>query len=277
MTQLPPPSLPGPHPDPAPDDATPSSRRRWAIGAGIAGSGLAVAAIVAGTTAIASSGSSADAPTAVATEAVPTVERDGSDELPPELDEFITGAEQFGQCLAEQLDLPTDGAMHGGSGTVIVTDPNGEGELTIIEFGEGDGSVTVERSGDDITVDSDGDVTVTDGEDIMSNLDDFFADAGTAFEACRDQLPELPPLDDVIGSIPGLEDFNLDDFNLDDFNLDDFDLDQLPNLDEFDLDPEQLPSLDELQEQLPNLDEFLQDLENLDLDQLFGDLFDQQN
>ena len=255
----------------------PSSRRRWAVPAAVAAAGLGVAAVVAGTTAIASSGSSSDGPTAVATEAVPAVENDGTGQVPPEFEEFVAGAEQFAECLQGELDLPTEPGQGGGSGTVIVGDPSGDGSLTIIEFGEGDGSVTVERSGDDITVESDGDVTVTDGEDIVSSLDELFSDAGAAFEACQDALPELPPVDEVIGSLPGLDDFNLDDFNLDDFNLDDFDLDQLPNLDEFEFDLDELPDLDQLEEQLPNLDEFLQDLENLDLDQLFQDLFDQQN
>ena len=44
-----------------------------------------------------------------------------------------------------------------GRSHVVVTGPDG---VSVVDFGEGDGSVTITKSGDAITVESDGDVTV---------------------------------------------------------------------------------------------------------------------
>ncbi len=271
MTQLPPPSFPAP---PTPDAEPPRSRRGWVIGASIVGVGLGVGGLVVGATALASSSGDEPAST-VSADALPTAI--DSDSLPPELDEFIAGAEEFGACITGQIDLPTHDAD--GGPLVIVADPSGDGDLQIIEFGEGDGSITIERSGDDITVDTDGDITATTGDDIVASLDDLFADLGTAFEACEGSLPPIPPLGDIFGDIPGLEDFNLDDFNLDDFDLDqlpgleDFNFDDF-NLDDFNLDDFNLDQFEDFEFDF-NLDDF--DIENLpSLDELF-DQFQQQN
>ncbi|MEM9517188.1 MAG: hypothetical protein AAGA42_20235 [Actinomycetota bacterium] len=271
MTQLPPPSFPAP---PTPDvEPPPRNRRGWVIGASVVGVGLGVGGLVIGATALASS--SGDEPaTTVSADALPAAI--DSDNLPPELDDFIAGAEEFGACITGQIDLPTHNAD--GGPLVIVADPSGDGDLQIIEFGDGDGSITIERSGDDITVDttttSGGDITTTTGDDIIASLDDLFADLGTAFEACAGSLPPIPPLGDIFGDIPGLEDFNLDDFDLDDFNLDDFDFDQLPGLEDFNLDDFDLDQFEDFEFDF-NLDDF--DLENLpSLDELF-DRFQQQN
>ncbi|MEO1058472.1 MAG: hypothetical protein AAFY28_16310 [Actinomycetota bacterium] len=285
MTQLPPPSFPAP---PTPEVEPPRSRHGWVIGASIVGVGLGVGGLVVGATALASSSGDEPAST-VSADASPAAIDSGN--LPPELDEFIAGAEEFGACITGQIDLPTHDAD--GGPLVIVADPSGDGELQIIEFGDADGSITIERSADDLTVDttttSGGDITTTTGDDLIASLDDLFADLGTAFEACEGSLPPIPPLGDIFGDIPGLEDFNLDDFNLDDFSLDDFSLDdfsldQLPGLEDFNLDDFDLDQFEDFEFDFNfddfdleefDLDDF--DIENLpSLDELF-DRFQQQN
>ena len=271
MTQLPPPSFPA---LPTPEVEPPRRRRGWVIGAGIAGVGLGIGGLVAGATALASSSGDQSAST-VSADPSPMVIDDGN--LRPELDEFIAGAEEFGACISGQIDLPTNDAE--GGPVVIVGDPSGDGELQIIEFGDGDGSITIERSGDDLTVDTDGDITATTGDDIVASLDDLFADLRAAFDACQGSLPQIPPLSDLFGDIPGLDDFDLDEFDLDDFNLDDFDLDQLPGLEDFNLDEFDLDQFENFEFEF-NFDDFNLDdldLENLpSLDELF-DRFRQQN
>ncbi|MEM8621864.1 MAG: hypothetical protein AAGF73_19340 [Actinomycetota bacterium] len=256
MTQLPPPSFPAP---PAPEVEPPRSRRGWVIGASIVGVGLGVGGLVVGATALASSSGNEPAST-VSADASPTAIDNG--DLPPDLDELVAGADEFVSCIAGQIDLSTNDAD--GGPLVIVANPNNDGELQIIEFGDGDGSITIERSGDDITVGTDGDITTTTGDDIITSLDDLFADLGTALDACQQSLPPIPPLGDIF------DDFNLEEFDFDQLpGLEDFDFDQLPGLEDFDFDQFQNFEFEF------NLDDF--DLENLpSLDELF-DRFQQQN
>lgn len=102
-------------------------------------------------------------------------------------------------------------------------------ELSFAEFGEGDGSVTITKSGDDLTITSEGDVDVEEvdwNEAIM--LDEFDAELAegdiellegfddAAFEAldeelasCEDQLPEGIDLVDEF-DLDELEEFDED-------------------------------------------------------------------
>ena len=68
-------------------------------------------------------------------------------------------------------------------------------DVSFAEFGEGDGTITIVKSGDDISVDTEGDVDVEtiDWNDEAMMLDGEFAIDGEfddAFSACDDQLPE---------------------------------------------------------------------------------------
>ena len=59
--------------------------------------------------------------------------------------------------LSDEFEFPKifDGAF--GQGHVVVVGPDG---VSVVDFGEGDGSVTITKDGDEITVESEGDVTV---------------------------------------------------------------------------------------------------------------------
>lgn len=105
---------------------------------------------------------------------------------------------------------------------------NGE-DMSFAEFGEGDGSIMITKTGDDISVTSDGDVVVEEidwdeleaegigvleGEVLEGDiemLDDFdheaFEEIEEALSTCDDQLPEGVDLDVEFGAI---EDFDFD-------------------------------------------------------------------
>jgi hypothetical protein len=64
------------------------------------------------------------------------------------------------------LSIPPLGDVFGG-GHVTVIDDDG---MTIADFGDGDGSVTITKQGDTITVTSEGDVTVQALDDLMGEM-----------------------------------------------------------------------------------------------------------
>lgn len=123
------------------------------------------------------------------------------DDLPFDLDvlEDLEGelAGEFGEF----------GMFEADGGSVTVTGPDG---VSIIDLGE-NGSVTVSKAGGEITVETDGDATVSD-------LEDLFGDVGAIFDGeFEGQLDEL--LDGQLGEL------------LDEEQLDEF-LESLPAMDE---------------------------------------------
>jgi hypothetical protein len=98
---------------------------------------------------------------------------------------------EFEACMDELGDI-TDGVpVIDPSGTVTVDGADGP---TIYDLGEGDGTITITKSGDDISVTTSGDVTEVD----LSMLDDLWEEHTAQFDACFELLPE-PPADDVEG------------------------------------------------------------------------------
>ena len=91
--------------------------------------------------------------------------------------------ESFKTCLTE---AGVEGFEHDEDGTEIsVTGPDG---LSIVRLG--DGSVTVTRSGDEVTITTTGDATVMDIEDLRTAWQTEAAAWQSAYESCRDRLPE---------------------------------------------------------------------------------------
>ena len=92
------------------------------------------------------------------------------------------------QCIGDlPFDLNFDGGpggldVFGSGGQITVTGPNG---LSVLEFGEGDGSVTITKKDGEITISSEGDV----------RENDLTApDASTPLPS----LPELPNFDQIL-------------------------------------------------------------------------------
>lgn len=92
-------------------------------------------------------------------------------------------------------------------------------DLTFADFGDGDGSITITKTGDDISVTSDGDVTVEEvdiesaiaefdgelgeGEIEMFDIDDeAFAEIDNALAGCDDKLPEGIDFEDFTEVMP---------------------------------------------------------------------------
>lgn len=91
--------------------------------------------------------------------------------------------ESFKTCLT---DAGVEGLEHDKDGVeVSVTGPDG---FSIVRLG--DGSVTVTRSGDDMTITTTGDATVMDIEDLRKAWQTEAAAWRSAFESCKDRLPE---------------------------------------------------------------------------------------
>lgn len=93
-------------------------------------------------------------------------------------------------------------------------------EMSFAEFGDGDGTITITKTGDDISVSSDGDVVVEtfdmadeaimlDGEILDGEAfeDDMFLDAELeeALSSCDDKLPEGIDLEDGFGVAVAVE------------------------------------------------------------------------
>jgi hypothetical protein len=157
----------------------------------------------------------------------------------PALDELTTSFEEFQQCLAAQLPDLEDGGwldLEGGElpdigdwdqefedllgGSVTVFSPGAEdGDLTLLDFGDGDGTITISQTDGMITVSTDGDVeTVDAGMPDLSDLDlsdfdlsdfdlsnfEFEPDpeVGAAFENCASLLPG-DGIFDMVGELVG--------------------------------------------------------------------------
>lgn len=91
--------------------------------------------------------------------------------------------ESFKTCLT---DAGVEGLDHDKDGVeVSVAGPDG---FSIVRLG--DGSVTVTRSGDDMTITTTGDATVMDIEDLRKTWQTEAAAWRSAFESCKDRLPE---------------------------------------------------------------------------------------
>lgn len=91
--------------------------------------------------------------------------------------------ESFKTCLT---DAGVEGLEHDKDGVeVSVTGPDG---FSIVRLG--DGSVTVTRSGDDMTITTTGDATVMDIKDLKTAWQTEAAVWQSAFESCKDRLPE---------------------------------------------------------------------------------------
>ena len=164
-------------------------------------------------------------------------EHDGDEEFPA-LDEWETAFEEFDRCITEQLPAVADGGwiesgelpdpgewdkafedLFGGSVTVF--SPGGEdGDLTLLDFGDGDGTITITQTDGTISVSTDGDVdTVEAGFPDLGDLGDldlgdldlgdldlgdveFDTEVGTAFESCASLLP-TDGIFDMVGEFVG--------------------------------------------------------------------------
>ena len=119
-----------------------------------------------------------------------------SDEFSLELDEFFDGL----PFDLEDFDAEFgDFGMFDGEGSVTVAGPDG---VSVVDLGE-NGSVTVTKDGDDVTISTDGDATVSDVSDLFGDFDTIFERDGTPFGDDRfDELLEtLPAFDEL----PGIE------------------------------------------------------------------------
>jgi hypothetical protein len=87
---------------------------------------------------------------------------------------------EIGECIDVPIfepgqrgwpELPHIGRLPGPRGDqVVVAGPDG---VSVLDFGEGDGSVTITKTGDDITVESDGDVTTVEPGQVLPELPDL--------------------------------------------------------------------------------------------------------
>ncbi len=269
--------LPPPAPIAEPPTTPPTGSRRRLVLAAAAATALGVGGVVAGSTLA----SADDEPAGDETIDDETGGGDTTDdvepvdELPmddehdgdgtwdmPSLDELDAAFEDFDACLSEQLPDVVGGGwsdVEGGEfpdleqwteefedllgGMVTVFSPGADGgDLTLLEFGEGDGTITITQTDGEITVSTDGDV----------------ADLETS-------LPDLGDLD--LGDLD-LGDLDLGDFDLGDFDLGDFDLGDMG----FEPDPEFTAALEECTALLPGggifdmIGEFVDDFEHTPAD-----------
>jgi hypothetical protein len=146
------------------------------------------------------------------------------DDIRAEFEKF----EAYEQCLSDQLgDLfPNGDVTDGWNGTVIVDSPDG-GFGTVLDFGDGDGTITVTKSGDQITTETSGDVTTLDEPALDAQWEEQSAEWAAAHEACADRLPEGAEIFD--GMFEGMDQF-LGDMDLGEFEFGEFDLGELGEL-----------------------------------------------
>ena len=92
---------------------------------------------------------------------------------------------EFDTCLNEQLGVDEFvGLPEAGSVTIDLSSEDGL-DFSMYNFGEGDGSITVTKSGDGVSVSTDGNVI---------ELDDlFFAEIDEDFEAAHEACVEFLP------------------------------------------------------------------------------------
>lgn len=238
------------HPDPneAPSEAARKSglrrlfkRRPVMAGSALGAIGMAVALAVAGVMSAGAQSSDDDPATTVQTTASPSDDSDAadSDDDPDEGNsdarhwgrgfrrwfrapsaEDLAAFESFKTCLTE---AGVEGFEHDKDAEVSVTGPDG---LSIVRLG--DGSVTVTRSGDDVTITTTGDATVMDIEDLKTAWQAEAAAWQSAYEGCKDRLPE------------GFRDWGK---KLGEYNFEDFDKAEL--LEELGIDTEDLAEIGE--------------------------------
>lgn len=149
-------------------------------------------------------------------EQVEAAEQACADLLPIDVKAEFDAFEAYGQCVDEQLggvfgDLlgedgkPLDDVWNG---SVVVENLGGDGDekLSVYDFGEGDGTVVVTKSGDTLTVETSGDVTTLDHSFFEAEKDAWEA----AEQACANLLPagldvfdmEFGDLGKMLGELP---------------------------------------------------------------------------
>jgi len=156
----------------------------------------------------------------------------------PELDELKTAFEDFENCIADQLPDLKDGGwidIEDGElpdigdwdqefedllgGSVTVFSPGAEdGDLTLLDFGDGDGTVTITQTDGEITISTDGDVDIVDTAlPSLPDLDlpdlgfELDPEVDAAFESCASLLPG-DGIFDMVGDLVGeFGDFGGDD------------------------------------------------------------------
>jgi hypothetical protein len=148
----------------------------------------------------------------------------------PALDELGAAFEDFETCLSEQFPDLMDGGWLGQDadaspdagdqkfdelldGTVTVFSPGAEGgALEVLDFGEGDGTITITRRDGEITVSTEGDVESLDAampdlSDLdVSDLDLSDLRPDPAFDAALEECAAVLPgggIFDMIGDIVG--------------------------------------------------------------------------
>lgn len=122
--------------------------------------------------------------------------------IPEDLQAEFAAWDDFDKCLDDQLGLD-EGFGLGRVGSVTVDVPSEDGfDFSIFDFGENDGSITIVKDGDNISVTTDGDVTELD-EFSFGDLDQDFE---AAHDACADLLPEGL---DLLESTPAHGDFEI--------------------------------------------------------------------
>ncbi len=104
-------------------------------------------------------------------------------------EEFETAFEEFDQCLADH-GITEDEEFDDFDFDAVVMD--GEESYTTAGFGEGDGTITITKVGDDINVHTSGDVTVETftEDDFEADMEAYDEEWEQAMEACEDTLPE---------------------------------------------------------------------------------------
>ena len=201
------------HPDPneAPSEAARKSglrrlfkRRPVMAGSALGAIGMAVALAVAGVMSAGAQSSDDDPATTVQTAASPSDDSDAADS-DDDSDEGNSDAKHWGRGFRRWFRAPsaedraafesfktclTEAGVEGfehdkEDAEVSVTGPDG---LSIVRLG--DGSVTVTRSGDDVTITTTGDATVMDVEDLKTAWQAEAAAWQSAYESCKDRLPE---------------------------------------------------------------------------------------
>lgn len=218
-------------------------RRPVMAGSAIGAIGMALALAVAGVMSAGAQSSDDDPATTVQTTASPSDDSDAADSDDDDDADGNSDARHWGRGFRRWFRAPsaedraafesfaaclTDAGVEGfehdkEDAEVSVTGPDG---LSIVRLG--DGSVTVTRSGDDVTITTTGDATVMDIEDLKTAWQAEAAAWQSAYESCKDRLPE------------GLRDWGK---KLGEYNFEDFDKAEF--LEELGIDAEDLAEIGE--------------------------------
>jgi len=123
------------------------------------------------------------------------------EDLPFDLEALEDLEGQFGQ-----FDESGEFGMFEDGGSVTVAGPDG---VSVIDLGE-NGSVTVTKADGEISVETDGDATVTDLEEVFGGfegmIDEMFADGG--FEGMIDEMFADGEFDEFLETLPDLEELS---------------------------------------------------------------------